>query len=153
VRTEAVIESNAQSCCRDAKALLRDLQEASGTLRACLRELEKVLSARVPDASALTSVRLKLAGLRLTRGPLLWRVEQLLAGRLTDSETATLQELRSSHDRLLQIATQHTGKWTLEAVSSDWPGYQRATREMMRRWLARAQVQQQLLHPLIQRYI
>ena len=151
MRTEIHIKPKQQLPFADAKALLRDLQEASCALRGHLEELEKILNAPVPNASALTSVRLKLAALRLTRGPLLGRVQQVLAGRVTVSEEATLEELRSSHCRLLHVATQHTGKWTLEAISSDWPGYQRATREMMRRWLAKAQLEQQLVHPLVQR--
>jgi len=57
-----------------ASTLLREIDEATSTLNACLSELEEVLAQPEFDASALTSVRLRLAGIRLTRGPLITRL-------------------------------------------------------------------------------
>jgi len=132
-----------------ASILLRDVDEATSTLNACLSELEQVLAQPEFHASALTSVRLKLAGIRLTRGPLITRLLDFLAGRVTPAEQAALQELRASHQRILEAATAHTAKWTLDAISRDWLNYRRETRALVSRWRAKSDHDAQLLYPLI----
>lgn len=134
-----------------ASALLREINEASSTLKACLGELDKVLAQPALDASALTSVRLKLAGIRLTRGPLIMRLSDFLASRVTATERAALDELRMSHQRILQAATVHTSKWTLDAISGDWLTYRRETRALVSRWRAKSDEDAQLIYPLIKK--
>lgn len=134
-----------------AEAVLRELHETAESLHACLGELEAVLAQSAFDAGALTSVRLKLAGLRLTRGPLINKVADLLSGKVTEAEELMLAELRASHHRLLQTATKHTAKWSLEAISRNWPEYRRATRELVRQWAAKADREQRLVYPLVQK--
>ena len=135
----------------EANAILRELRETQESLEACFKELEAVLCRPDFDGTALTSVRLKLAGLRLTRGPLITKVADLLAGQVTPAEDAMLEELRASHHRLLKTATVHTSKWTLDAIASDWTEYRRETRELMRKWVRKAQQEQRLVYPLVQR--
>lgn len=134
-----------------ASALLREINEASSTLKACLAELDEVLAQPALDASALTSVRLKLAGIRLTRGPLIMRLSDFLASRVTATERAALDELRMSHQRILQAATVHTAKWTLDAISSNWLTYRRETRALVSRWRAKSDEDAQLIYPLIKK--
>ena len=131
--------------------LLRDLHDAGESLRACLDELEQVLARPQFDAGALTSIRLKLAGLRLTRGPLVIKVFDLLSGNVTEAERAIVAELRSSHWQSLRAATEHTAKWTLEAIAKNWIGYRRETRKLMSEWLAKAEREQRLLYPLMRK--
>lgn len=134
-----------------ASALLREINEASSTLKACLAELDEVLAQPALDASALTSVRLKLAGIRLTRGPLIMRLSDFLASRVTATERAALDELKMSHQRILQAATVHTAKWTLDAISSNWLTYRRETRALVSRWRAKSDEDAQLIYPLIKK--
>ena len=134
-----------------ALSLERDIREAHETLRACFREMEEVLARPDFDSTALTTVRLKLAGLRLTRGPLITRVAVALAGKVTNEEAAVLAELRSSHQSLLQKATAHTGKWKIDMIASNWPQYRRETRDLMHRWVAKAEREQLLVCPLVRR--
>lgn len=136
---------------REANALLRDMREAHQSLQACFDELEKVLARPALDQGALTSVRLKLAGFRLTRGPLITRVSDLLAGSLSATEEAMMEELHASHYRLLQSATMHTAKWTLDAISKNWSEYREDTRELVRKWAGKADREQRLVYPLVQR--
>ncbi|MEA3058096.1 MAG: hypothetical protein QOF34_911 [Sphingomonadales bacterium] len=128
-----------------------EIHQAHESLQTCFLEMEQILARPNLDAGALTSVRLKLAGLRLTRGPLIIRVAQALAGKIMPDEAAMLEELRCSHQRLLQKATAHTSKWTLEAIAADWPQYRAETRELMRQWLTKAEQEQRLVCPLVQR--
>jgi hypothetical protein len=134
-----------------AKELQREICDAHQLLQGCFEEMETVLAQPVFNATALTSVRLKLAGIRLTRGPLIMKTAQLLAENITESEAAMLEQLRSSHQHLLQTATMHTSKWTLAAIKGDWVQYRRETRELMRKWIAKADREQRLVSPLVQR--
>ena len=135
----------------EAHSLLREIEQAHQSMQGCFREMEQVLSRPTFDAGALTSVRLKLAGIRLTRGPLITRVADVLAGNVTQQEDAMLEELRSSHQRLLQTATAHTAKWTLEAIAMNWTQYRDETRHLMRQWVKKAEREQRLVYPLVKR--
>ena len=134
-----------------ASILLRDIDEATSSLNACLAQLEEVLAQSAFDASALTSVRLRLAGIRLTRGSLITRLSDFLIGRVTDAQRAALDELRASHQRILQAATVHTAKWTLDAISCDWLNYRKETRALLSLWRAKSDQDAQLIHPLIKK--
>lgn len=135
----------------EADALQREIEQAHQSLQSCFREMEQVLARPSFDAGALTSIRLKLAGIRLTRGPLITRVGDVLAGNVSREEEAMLEDLRSSHQRLLQTATAHTAKWTLEAIAANWSQYRDETRELMRKWVSKADREQALVYPLVQR--
>jgi hypothetical protein len=136
---------------REAAGLLREVRQAHDSLQACFAELDKVLAELTLNASGLTSVRLKLAGMRLTRGPLITRVFEFLSGHVTEVEAATLEKLRASHQRLLQLATVHAGKWTLQAIGTNWTQYRSETRELVARWVAKADEEQRLVYPLVER--
>lgn len=136
-----------------AAALLDELQSTYAELGNCMDQLHQVLDQPTPDLARLTTIRLRLAHLRLTRGPLMDKIAKCVAGKINASEAPALQEMRSAHQRLLEAATAHTGKWTLDAVKANWPEYRRATREVARRWLERAKADQQLLYPLVKKQV
>ena len=135
----------------EANTLQHEIREAHESMRSCFREMERVLASPSFDAGALTSVRLRLASIRLTRGPLIIRVAAVLAGKVTREEAKMLEQLRASHRKLLQTATAHTSKWTLDAIAADWTAYRRETRELMRNWMDKAEREQSLVHPLVRR--
>lgn len=131
---------------------MSELREAHESLEACFRELDAVLDQPAFDAGALVSVRLRLAGLRLTRGPLITKLSDFLVGNVGPAEEGMLAELRASHVRLLQKATAHTGKWTLDAIATDWEQYRKATRELVAHWAEKAKREQQMIYPLVERW-
>jgi len=135
----------------EVSALQREISQAHDLMHCCFREMEKILAMPELDASALTSVRLKLAGIRLTRGPLITRVADALANKVTEDEQAMLEELRFSHQRLLKSATAHTAKWTLDAIAQNWSRYRSETRALMAQWQTKADREQRLVQPLVKR--
>jgi hypothetical protein len=56
-----------------------------------------------------------------------------------------------SHQRILQAATVHTAKWTLDAITSNWLTYRRETRALVSRWRAKSDEDAQLIYPLIKK--
>lgn len=135
----------------EADALQLEIRQAHESMQSCFREMDKILASPDLDATALTSVRLKLAGIRLTRGPLISRLANILSGKVTAEEQAMLDDLRASHQRLLQTATAHTSKWTLDAIATNWSQYRSETRELMRQWQVKADREQRLVYPLVRR--
>jgi len=148
VRSDAVIRVDNRNFDL-ASILLREIDEATDTLNACLNELGEVLAQPTLDAGALTSVRLRLAGIRLTRGPLITRVSDFLAGRVTEADQAIIDELRISHQRILQAATSHIAKWSLDAISRDWLNYRQETRALVSRWQVKSDRDARLIYPLL----
>lgn len=138
---------------KEASALLSELRDTHDKLRSCFRELDKVLAEPTFDACALVSVRLKLAGLRMTRGPLITKLSDFLVGNVTPAEEGMLAELRSSHVSLLQKATAHTGRWTLDAIATDWERYRAETYDLVRGWAEKAEREQRLVYPLVERWV
>lgn len=136
-----------------AVAILDELQSTYAELGECLDQLHQLLGQPTPNLSRLTTIRLRLAHLRLTRFPLMDKISKCLAGKINASEAAALQEMRSAHQCLLETASAHTGKWTLDAVRANWPEYRRATGEVARHWLERAKADQQLLYPLVKKQV
>lgn len=53
--------------------------------------------------------------------------------------------------QLLQNATRHTAKWTLEAIGKNWAEYRKDTRELVLKWVENAEREQRLVYPLVQR--
>lgn len=135
-----------------AEHLLVEVQSAHEELLDRLRELGELLDQPQPNLPQLTTTRLKLSHLRLSRGSLVFRISQCLAGKTSPSEAATLQQMREAHRQMLAAASAHTSKWTLDAVEADWPAYRRATREVARLWLEKANAEQRLLYPLLKKH-
>lgn len=126
-----------------------EFDAAHRALTACTEELHQVLAQQKPDRARLTSVRLKLAQLRLVHGPLIGKIAVFIATQCTPAQTEKLTELRISHEKLLQDAAAHTGRWTLGAIEANWPEYRQAARELLRRSMHKMQMDQRLLYPLL----
>lgn len=151
--SEAGVQTCGQGRLNPATGLLDELQSTFAELGNCLDQLHQLLDQPAPNLGRLTTVRLRLAHLRLIRGPLMDKIAQCVAGKINASEAAVLREMRLAHQRLLEAASAHTSKWTLDAVNANWPEYRLITREVTRRWLERAKADQQLLYPLVKKLI
>lgn len=132
-------------------ALLVELENAYDELRRCMKELYDVLDQQGLDRARLTSVRLKIAQIRLARGPLVGRITVCLADKVNPSEAAALQELRANHDQMLRAASVHTGKWTLDAIAENWAEYRTTTRQLARCWMEKVKQEQDQIYPLLKR--
>lgn len=145
------MSEKAQDGLPDPALLRSELDAAHQDLMSYIEQLEEVLAQPEPDRARLTTVRLQLAKLRLVHGPLITRVSMFAEAVARPDEANRLKELRSSNVRLLQLATAHIGKWPIEAVEADWLGYRQATRELLRRWTNKIQLDRQLLDTLLKR--
>lgn len=148
---EAFVSPKTDARLGPGPALMLELQTAHDELRRCLAELTDVLDLPEPNRARLTSVRLKIATLRLARGPLVGKIAACLDGKPNSSETELLRRLRTEHDEMLRKAAAHTSKWSLEAVDLDWAGYRVATRQLLRCWIDKMNWEQEVIYPLLKR--
>ena len=115
-----------------AAALLLELTSAYGDLRECVIELEQLLSKPNFDRARLTSIRLRIAELRLARGHLVGKIAAYLAGKVSESQAAQLREFCENHEAMLRAAAAHTNKWPLDAIDANWTEYRTVTAEITR---------------------
>lgn len=131
--------------------IVGELERAYDELRDCITQLAHVLDEPELDRARLTSVRLRIAQLRLARGPLISNITAHVAGKISPSEAYLLKQIRAGHDQMLRDASAHTGKWTLDAIADNWEEYRGATRQIARSWMEKANWEQQLIYPLLNR--
>ena len=134
-----------------AAALLLELASAYGDLRECVIELEQLLSKPTFDRVQLTSIRLRIAELRLARGSLVGKINAHLAGKVSESESAQLREFRRNHEVMLHAAAAHTQKWPLDAINANWTEYRTVTATIARLWMEKVKEEQRVIYPLLRR--
>jgi len=148
---EASLSPKAGARLAPGPALMVELQSAYDELRRCIAELTEVLDLPEPNRARLTSVRLKIATLRLARGPLVGKIAACLDGKTNSTEAELLRRLRTEHDEMLRKAATHTSQWSLDAVDRDWAGYRAATRKLLRCWREKMNWEQEVIYPLLKR--
>lgn len=134
-----------------AAQLLAELERAYDDVKIYLGELAELLDLPQLDRARLTTVRLKLAQLRLVQGAVVGRIYRHLIANTDETEQDKLREMHSDHSRLLNAASVHTTKWTVEAVEADWPRYQSATRAIVHLGLEKMNAEHQKLQSLLKR--
>lgn len=131
--------------------LLVEVERAYDEFRQCMVELGKVLAQPHVDRARLTTIRLKIAQLRLARGALVSKVSAQLADKASSAELAQLKRMRESHDQMLRAAAAHTAKWTLDAVDANWAQYKAATRQIAQLWTEKMKTDQEFICSLLRR--
>lgn len=131
--------------------LVSELEYAYAELKDCVAQLSKILEEPGLDRARLTTVRLRIAQLRLAHGPLIAKITAHVADKIGPSESELLKQIRAAHDQMLREASVHTGKWTLDAIAGNWEEYRAATSEIARRWMEKVNWEKELLYPLLKR--
>lgn len=131
--------------------LLAELECAYDEVKIYTGELALLLDLPQPDRTRLTTVRLKLARLRLVQGATIGRIYRHLIAKADEAEQDKLREMHSDHSRLLNAASVHTTRWTIDAIEADWPGYQSATQAIVRLGLEKMNAEHQKLQSLLKK--
>lgn len=128
-----------------------EFDQAHEELIEYIAELEGVLRGPDLDTAALTAVRLKIAQLRLVRGTLLLRIRHCLADKLSVPEKQMVDQLHVNHYELLRHASEHTGKWSLQAIERKWDEYCVCAKKLADSWIEKMTWEQEILLPLLRR--
>lgn len=133
--------------------LLAEMEKAFEELRCYMAELAQLIDEPELNRGRLTTVRLKIAQLRLARGTIIGRITTYLADKVSGPEAELLKQLRTAHDQMMRVASGHTGRWTLDAIAANWAQYREATSQISRCWMEKVMWEQEVLAPLLQREI
>jgi len=131
--------------------LLSELENAYDNVRSYMVELGQVLDQSRPDRARLTTVRLKLAQLRLVQAAAVGRACKHLMADSDAVEQSELEEVQLKHEHLLKQAAAHTATWTLDIVDANWAQFQQATRSIVGRWREKTNVERNILYPLLKK--
>lgn len=137
----------------ESAALLHELDDAHSRLQGCFSELLGIFSLPSVDRSELTSCRLRIARLRLSRSLLINKITAHLAKAASAEESVLLNQIAEGHQRLLRVASTHTTRWSLEAIEADWDGYRAVTRKLIRNWQEKMGWEEEVLKPLLRRQV
>lgn len=130
--------------------MLGQLKDIHGQVRETIAELAEILSAADPDLRALAGTRMKLT--RLTGR---WRtlVQCTILPELSHvapSQGDRLAELRREAADFAVKKSAHIARWSSRATEADIAGYRRSSVEMRKGLLARVELEETILCPLLE---
>lgn len=112
-------------------------------------ELLELLDLPQLERARLTTVRLRLAQLRLVQGAAVGRIYKHLIASSDEAHANELKEMQANHLILLSMASAHTTKWTLDAIEAHWPEYIKATRAIVHLGIKKTNAERKSLYALI----
>lgn len=130
--------------------LLAELDLAYDNARTYLTKMINVLDAPHLCRGTLTSLRLKLAQLRLVQASAVSRIYDFVIANGAPNLRAEAQDMRINYHRLLQLASVHTAKWSLDFIQSDWLAYVKVTRPLLDLWSKQMILEREQLSRLLQ---
>ena len=134
---------------QSAPGLLAELQAAHSTLLERIKELGEITAHAVPSRLEYTSARLRLSQASIARRSVLNRTLEYLGARVDAAGSQVLARVRAADGELIAHSVEHLGKWTAEAVGSDWAGYCDASRSMRDHMARTVNAEAELLQPLL----
>lgn len=95
------------------------------------------------------SARWRLSQASLKRRTLWVRIFEHLVPRAGPRDAADLQSLQTANVEMLRYSAAHVGKWTIDTIEADWPGYCEASRAIRWKMKAGMGAEKRVLHPLL----
>lgn len=130
--------------------MLSQLRDFHRRVRETVAELADILSGAEVDLRALAETRMKLT--RLTGQ---WRTHVQCAilpqlNHVAPGQPDRLAELRREAADFAVKKSSHIARWTSRTTEADIPGYKRASAEMRKSLLARVELEETILCPLLE---
>lgn len=129
--------------------MLGQLELIHDDLREAIAELAAVVRNPSLDEAALSASRLKLVKLSSTRHALLVCTIFPKLNDVSAVEAARIADLALENIQIRSCSSDHIGRWTMNAIRADWPGYQRASAEMRVSMLKRIDREAMILYPIL----
>src|SRR4051794_22944452 len=115
--------------------LLTRLEAAHEHMLLCVRFMEGATSCVSPDIEQLTAARLKISQASFVRRALWHRVHGHLQPRVDQRDAETLRKLAEIDLQLFGQSSGHVSSWTVQAILTDWGGYQVASKAIRGRMI------------------
>ncbi len=130
--------------------MLAQLKGLHGELRGAIAVLAELLSRAEPDEVALPAARLRIARLSRQQRSLIECTILPLLHDASPSDARAISELSLSIAAQSIKYSEHIGRWTRNAVLTDWAGYRRASVDLSQELLRMAEREAVVLYPLLQ---
>ncbi len=105
----------------------------------------------VPDHAALAAARWRLSNASFHRRTLSARIIQFLGRRTEIGASEAICAMRSADGQMMQRSAEHVRDWTVQAITGDWEGYCRASREIRAHMTNYLSLEREVMFPLLQR--
>jgi hypothetical protein len=129
--------------------MLSDLEKVRDELRSAMFAMDAVTSELRADRYQLSSTRLRLSQAGL-KGCTAWGIIFDYLLHRVDPETAeSLQSLQQDHLAILSQSSAHIGRWTLDQIEKDWPGYCTAYQTLRSAITTYINSEKRVLHPIL----
>lgn len=128
---------------------IRDLQTLHAEMTRLLDAIEFQTSKAAPNMAELTSIRFQLTRASRHRAGL---VMELIEGSIGHAAPAVKQQLESLRDDLQQArvtSAGHIGRWTMQAIESDWDGYKAASQQIRAKMRSQINRERTILQTII----
>ena len=132
--------------------LLARLQAAHQQVLTCMRLMEEVASACSPDVERLTAARLKISQASLARRALWHTIREHLQPKVSPTDFEALRNLAELDRRLFSQSSAHVSTWTVDAMITDWRGYQAASKAIRASMVECIKTEQSVLYPMLHAY-
>ena len=129
--------------------MLSELQEAHEDLQSAMAAMDGVTREPAANRNEYSSARWRLSQASLKRRTLWARIFEHLRPRAAPRDAEGLKSLHAANLETLRHSAAHVGKWTIETIEADWPGYCEASRAI--RWNMKAGMgaEKRVLYPLL----
>ena len=142
--------SNFDPSAQYSERLLMELCHAHEALQKAMSRLGALTHGPLPTNNCVVEARWQISRASLSRRMLWGRIHTHLSTRASPKTANALKKLQESDMALLRASSQHVGKWTIEAVLSDWEGYAPASRDIRWKMSSAISLEKRLLYPLLE---
>ncbi|HEY8435064.1 MAG TPA: hypothetical protein VIK68_10715 [Sphingomicrobium sp.] len=129
--------------------LLAELEAAHSDVRERSAALGAITDSPQPSKMEYTSARLRLSQASIDRRSAVNKIMRFLEQRDQPGDAEAVAKVRDANGELNAHSVAHLAKWPTDSVADDWSGYREASRTMREHMLRVAQLEGNVLRPLL----
>ena len=129
--------------------LLAELEAAHSDVRERSAALGAITDSPQPSKMEYTSARLRLSQASIDRRSAVNKIMRFLEQRDQPGDAEAVAKVRDANGELNAHSVAHLAKWPTDSVADDWSGYREASRTMREHMLRVAELEGNVLRPLL----
>lgn len=128
---------------------IRDLQALHAEMTRLLDAIELQTSKAAPNMAELTSIRFQLTRASRHRTALVLELVERYVRQTSPAAKKQLESLRDDLQQARVTSASHIGRWTMQAIESDWDGYKAASQQIRARMRSQIDRERTILQTII----
>ncbi|MDV3256924.1 MAG: hypothetical protein LOX97_03915 [Sphingomonas sp.] len=131
-------------------SLLAEARQAHDALFLEMAKFNDVTLGPLPGHASLATGRWRLSKASLQRRTLSARTIQFLCRRPDTAGSEAVGAFRAADCQMIKRSAEHVREWTVQAITADWAGYCRASREIRGHMSNHLSLEKELIFPLLE---